>query len=307
MNEQEYYEKIENYIKKNEVNKKRRVLEENYDTLRNNWEIGKLLVEAQGGKKRAKYGNELIKKWSIKYTKNYGKGYSYPNLKKFKKFYLLFPKGSTLSSELSWSHIVEILPIKDENKRNYYINEVILKNWSIRKLREEIKANSYERLIDKPEHIEIVQTNWKPTLFQGMKNPIIIKTNKIITTEKELETTILAELAFFFEQLGGSYALVGNQYKLAKGNKNYYIDLLLLNYKLNCFIVVDLKLRELKKEDKAQIEFYMKLVDEEIKEAYQNKTIGIIISKEQEQYVANFVRNDSLIPLVYEFEKTSAC
>lgn len=265
-----------------------------------------IYIAPQGGEKRAKYGNELIKKWSIKYTQNYGKGYDSTTLRKFRTFYLAFSKCATLSSELSWSHIVEILPIKDENKRNYYINEVILKNWSIRKLREEIKANSYERLIDKPEHIEIVQTNWKPTLFQGMKNPIIIKTNKIITTEKELETTILAELAFFFEQLGGSYALVGNQYKLAKGNKNYYIDLLLLNYKLNCFIVVDLKLRELKKEDKAQIEFYMKLVDEEIKEAYQNKTIGIIISKEQEQYVANFVRNDSLIPLVYEFEKTSA-
>ena len=98
MQEQEYYIEIESYIKKNEVNKRRRVLEENYDTLKNYWHIGKILVEAQGGNSRAKYGNELIKKWSLEFTKNYGTGYNYTNLSRFRQFYLTFPIIATMSN-----------------------------------------------------------------------------------------------------------------------------------------------------------------------------------------------------------------
>ncbi len=98
MKEQDYYVEIESYIKRNEVNKKRRVLEENYDNLNNYWNIGKLLVEAQGGEVRAKYGDELIKKWSVRFTRNYGKGYNNTNLKRFRQFFLLFPKGAPLAN-----------------------------------------------------------------------------------------------------------------------------------------------------------------------------------------------------------------
>lgn len=302
MQEQEYYEEIESYIKRNEISKKRRLLEENYDTITNNWNIGRLIVEAQGGSKRAKYGNELIKKWSIKYTKKYGNGYSYTNMTRFRQFYLTFPILAPVV-QVSWSKILKILPIKDINKRNYYINLCIEKNISKNELVQAIKDNTYERLVNKTERIEIIQPKTKYTLLKDIKNPIIIKTNKDIKSESDLETTILAELSFFFEQLGGYFTLAGNQYKISKENKNYYIDLLLLNYKLNCFIVVELKLRELKKEDKAQIEFYMQLVDEELKEPYQNKTMGIIITKEQNQYIANFIQSENLIPLTYELSQ----
>ena len=142
MQEEKYYIEIESYIKKNEVNKRRRVLEENYDALKNYWHIGKILVEAQGGSSRAKYGNELIKKWSIEFTKNYGNNYSHRELYKMRQFYLDFPILPTMSAKISWSHIIEVLPIKDINKRNYYLNEVIKNNLSVRKLREEIKSNS---------------------------------------------------------------------------------------------------------------------------------------------------------------------
>lgn len=107
-----YYYEVENYIKKNEVNKKERILEENSDTLNNYWNIGRLLVEAQGGEARAEYGNNLIKQWSNLYTKKYGKGYNNSNLKRFRQFYLLFQKGATLS-HLSWSQVVQLLPIKE--------------------------------------------------------------------------------------------------------------------------------------------------------------------------------------------------
>lgn len=142
MNEEKYYEQIESYIKKNEVNKKKRILEENYDTLKNNWEIGKLIVEAQGGEKRAKYGNELIKKWSMEFTKNYGKGYDESNLRNFRRFYLLFSKQDPMGLKLNWSQIRTIMPIKDENKRNYYINLCLENKLSKRELILNIKANS---------------------------------------------------------------------------------------------------------------------------------------------------------------------
>ena len=131
-----------------------------------------------------------------------------------------------------------------------------------------------------------------------MRNPVIIKVdkNKIIKSEKDLELTILSEIEFILTQLGIGYTFVGSQYKI----NNYYIDMLLFNIKMNCYVVVELKIRNLKIEDKSQVEMYMKLVDENLKESYHSKTIGIIISKEQYKFVAKFVRSDNLIPLTYE-------
>lgn len=300
MNEKEYYREIEHIIKKQEISKRRRILEENNETLINYWNIGRLLVEAQGGEARAKYGNGLIKKWSIIYTEKYGKGYNYTNLSRFRQFYQIVPILATVS-QLSWSLIVEVLPIKERNKRNYYINLCIKNCLSVRELRYEIKNNSYERLIDKKEHIEIISTNKNNSITTNMKNPIIIELNENekIKTEQDLEVKLLSKLSFFFSQLGEGFALIDHQYKISDGNKNYYIDILLFNYKLNCFIVVELKLRELRKEDKGQIEYYMQLVDENVKEIFHNKTIGIIISKYQDKYIANFVGSESIIPLTY--------
>ena len=303
MQEKEYYQEIESYIRKNEINKKTRVLEENYDTLNNYWHIGKLLVEAQGGKEKAKYGDKLIKKWNIDFTKAYGKGYDESNLKRFRQYYLIFPKSATVW-HLSWSQLKILLPIKDESKRNYYTNLCLEKNISVRELIKEIKSNSYERLIDKPKHIEIIKPENNYSLLGQTKNPIIIEIDKNIKikTESDLETTILSQLKLFFKELGEGFSFIDNQYKITYNNKNYFIDILLFNYKINCFVVVELKLRELRKEDKVQIEFYMELIDRTIKERVHNKTIGIIITKEQDKLIANFIRNENIIPLTYKLE-----
>ncbi len=204
---------------------------------------------------------------------------------------------------LSWTNIRILLPIKDENKRNYYLNLCISKKLSSRELQKEIKNNSYERLIAKPDKIEITNYPSKLTIKENMKNPILISipSKTIIAKEQDLEVIILSQIKTFFNQLGEGYTLVGNQYKINdENNKNYYIDILLFNYKINCFIVVELKLRKLEKEDKGQIEFYMNLVDEKIKEPFHNKTIGLIITKEQDKLIANFVQREDIIPLVYE-------
>lgn len=299
----QYFKEIETFIKKNEVSKKARILEENQSTLENYWHIGRLLIEAQG-ENRAKYGDGFIKEWAEKYTKKYGSGYNYTNLTRFRKFYLLFPNIAPLGQQLSWSHIREIIPIKEENKRNYYINLCLERNLSKRELLAEIKSNSYERLLNKPKKIEITSSMPKDNAFKNMKNPIVLELNKgeSIHTEHDLEMTILAKLKSFFGQLGEGFCLVENQYKITIDNINYYIDILLFNLNLNCYVVVELKLRELRKEDKAQMEFYMEAIDRQVKKPFHNKTIGIIISKKQNQFIANFVGSDCIVPLTYQLK-----
>ena len=124
MIEEQYYQEIEHIIKRNEINKKVRKIEENKDLVRIYLDIGRLIVEAQGGSFRAKYGKKKKKKWSIKLTKIYGKGYNYTNLSRFRQFYLCYPILAPSGQYLNWAHYRELLPIKDENKRNYYINNV---------------------------------------------------------------------------------------------------------------------------------------------------------------------------------------
>ena len=187
-------------------------------------------------------------------------------------------------------------------KRNYYINLCIKNNLSERELGREIKSNSYERLINKPDKIDII-VPIKPTITTDMKNPIIIPIDKKVTNEYDLELNILAHLDYFFKQLGQGFAYIAHQYKLVKDNHSYFVDILLFNIKLNCYVVVELKLRSLKKEDKAQIEFYMKLVDDNVKESHHNKTMGIIISKESEEFVVNFIKREDIIPLIYELKE----
>ena len=150
-----------------------------------------MLVEVQNGSLHARRGDKLIEKWSIEFTKDYGKGYDATNLRKFRQFYNAFPKCAPVGRVITWSHIREVLPIKDENKRNYYINLCIERNLSKRELIEEIKSNSYERLINKPKNVELIVPKKEYTILEDMKNPIIIKVdkNKTIKSEKDLELT----------------------------------------------------------------------------------------------------------------------
>ncbi len=302
MKEEQYYEEIEHLIKKHEVSKRVRRLEANNDLVTTYWNVGRLIVEAQGGSKRAKYGNELIKKWSVKLTEIYGKGYNYTNLFRFRKFYLCFPILAAARQVLSWTHYKKLLPIKDENKRNYYVNLCLKNNLSERELTREIKANAYERLVDKPDKIDIIAPT-KYSITTDMKNPIIIPIKNEVANEYDLELNILANLDFFFKQLGNGFLYAGHQYKISDGKNNYFLDILLFNYEFNSFVICELKLRSLKKEDKAQIEYYMKLVDEQIKKPFHNKTVGIIISKESNEFIVNFVRQEDIIPLTYELEQ----
>lgn len=299
-----FYNEINSLVKRLEINKRARRISDNSDTLKTYWKVGRLLVEAQGGSNRAKYGNNLIKEWSKRLTQEYGKWYTATNLRYFRKFYLLFQNHHPLGDKLNWSHIRTILPIKDENKRNYYLNLCIERTLSKRELINEIKNDSYERLLNKPNKIELITEykNFNFNIREQIKNPIIIKleAKDKVSSEKDLQISILAKLKQFFSELGQGFAFIGNEYKIKIGYKNYFIDILLFNYEINAFVVVELKLRSLQKEDKAQIEFYMKCVDENLKRDFHNRTIGIIVSKEQDEFIVSFISNESIIPVTYE-------
>ena len=297
-----YYDEVNSYVKKVEIGKAIRETNANMELVECYWNVGRLIVEAQGGKDKSKYGNELLKDWSAKLTIEYGKGYDYTNLSRFRQLYLCFPIIGAVRQQLSWTIIRTILPIKDENKRNYYINLCIENNLSQRELIKEIKSNSYERLEHKPEKIDMIVPIKVPAIINNFKNPILLELkDKEIKSESDLEKLIYSQLSCVFLQLGKGFTWVGNQYKVSDGNKNYFIDMLLYNIKYDCYVVVEIKCRKLKKEDKGQVEFYMNLVDNYVKEPNNNPTIGIIITKDQDKFVANFVRSEKLVPLTYKF------
>ena len=299
-----YYDEIKNYVKKVEIGRAIREANANNELVDSYWNIGKLIVDAQGGKEKSKYGDKLLKEWSEKLTQEYGKGYDYSNMRRFRQFYLTFPIVDTVCPQLSWSVIRVLLPIVDLNKRNYYINLCIENKLSVRELKQEMKSNSYERLEHKPDKIDIVVPTKVPNIANNFKNPILLKLkDNEIKNESDLEKLIYSQLSYVFLQLGNGFTWVGNQYKISDGNKNYFIDMLLYNYIYNCFVVVEIKCRKLKKEDKGQVEFYMNLVDSFVKEASNNQTIGIIITKNQDKFIANFVRNEKIMPLTYELIK----
>ena len=299
-----YYDEINNYVKKAEIGKSIRESNANRELVECYWNVGRLIVEAQGGKEKAKYGDKLLKEWANTLTQEYGKGYNVTNLKRFRQFFLCFPIFAPVGRILTWTTIRTILPIKNENKRNYYINLCIENKLSVRELKQEMKSNSYERLEHKPDKIDIVVPTKVPNIANNFKNPILLKLkDNEIKNESDLEKLIYSQLSYVFLQLGNGFTWVGNQYKISDGNKNYFIDMLLYNYIYNCFVVVEIKCRKLKKEDKGQVEFYMNLVDSFVKEASNNQTIGIIITKNQDKFIANFVRNEKIMPLTYELIK----
>ena len=305
MIEQEYYKQIEELIETYEINNKVRYIQDNHEKLLTNWKIGKLLVEAQGGLNRAKYGDGLIKKWAKDLETNYGKKYSYRELQKMRKFYLVFPNLPTMSANLSWSVMVELFSLKNEGERVYYINQVILNNLSVRELRELIKSKAYDRLSFKDkENIKLIENNNNVnlTIDDMIKDPILIKTNQEINhlDEKALHKYIISMLETRFLELGTGFTLAGHEYKIMINNHTYRIDLLFFNYLLNAFIVVELKTKEYNPKDIGQLEFYVNYVDKNIKLDKHNQTIGLLIVKKKDKYVIEYVTNEDIYVTTYK-------
>ncbi|MCI9110344.1 MAG: DUF1016 domain-containing protein, partial [Bacilli bacterium] len=204
-----YYNEIKDTLIKNEIYKKAKDYSKNKSDLNSYYEVGRLLVEAQGGEGRAKYGNKLIKEYSEKLTKELGKGYSTRSLRKMRSFYLLFQKWPSLPATLSWSHIMELLILKDVSTIKYYIYIAEKQNLSYRELREKIKTKEYERIGYKEELSE-------PKVNTLIKNPIVIKSKNIPkkVTEYALHNLILENMDNFLKELGEGFAYIGHEVKI---------------------------------------------------------------------------------------------
>ena len=291
-----YYDEIKNKLIDNEIYNRVKDYSKERNKVITYFEVGKLLDEA--GKN---YGENIIKEYSLKLINGVGKKFNERTLRRIRQYYRVFcnKKWSPLATKLSWSHYTELLSIKDERKLNYYINISIKNNLSKRQLREKIKTNEYERLDEETKSKLINNEEYYVTDF--VKNPILIKNNfnyKEIS-EKVLKKLILENIESFMNELGNSFCFVGSEYKIKIGDRYNYIDLLLFNIEYNCYVVIELKVTELKKEHVGQIQVYMNYIDNNLKKLSQDSTIGIIICKKDNNYIIEYCSDDRIIAREY--------
>ena len=290
-----YYNEIKETLVKNEIYKKVKDYSKNKSDLNAYFEVGRLIIEAQGGEKRAKYGNKLIKEYSEKLTKELGKGYTERNLRNMRSFYIKFKKWHAVRAELTWTHYRLLLPLNDLKMVEYYMNIAISQNLSYRELYERIKSKEYERIGFK-EELE------KPKINTLIKNPIMIKVknkNERLS-EYALHKSILENMDDFLKELGVGFTYVGNEVKIKIGDNYHYIDFLLFNYKFNCFVVVELKVTEFKAEYIGQITKYINYVDKNMKELFNDKTVGVVICKKENRFIMEYCSDDRIFTTTYK-------
>ena len=261
------------------------------------FEIGKLLNEAGG-----KYGDNIIDEYSRKLVIEVGKKYNSRTLFRMKQFYNIFidEKVSQLATQLSWSHYVELLPLKNIDEIKYYINICKEQNIGRDSLREKIRNNEYSRLPVKTKNKLMLDD--KIEVKDLVPNPILIrnKNNIEIATEKALHHLILEDIESFMKELGNSFSFIGSEYKIKIGDRNHYIDLLLFNIKFNCYVVVELKVTEFKVEYISQVQKYMNYIDKNIKEISNNNTMGILICKRENKFVIEYCSDEKIAVREYE-------
>ena len=292
-----YYNEIKNKIIDNEVYAKVKDYSRERNKVITYFEIGRLLTEAGG-----KYGDNIIDEYSKELILEVGKKYNRRTLFRMKQFYNVFSneKVSTMLTQLSWSHYLLLISLNDYNEIIYYIRVAKDNNLSQRQLQERIKNNEYKRL---PIETRSKITNSKLLNIKDLvPNPILIKNknNIDIINEKVLHQLILEDIESFMKELGNGFCFIGSEYKIKIGDNFYKIDLLLFNIKYNSYVVVELKVCELRKEHIGQIEVYMNYIDKNIKRISQDKTIGIIICRKNNKYVIEYCSDNRIISREYE-------
>ena len=292
-----YYDEIKKQLIKSEIYDRVKDYSKDRHKVKVYFEIGKLLNEA--GKE---YGKNIIKRYSEKLVVEVGKKYNERTLRKIRQFYEKFSKEkwSTMWTKLSWSHYREVLSLKDFNEIRYYLNECERNNLTQRQLHELIKNKTYNRLSVKVKN-KIINKD-KIEINDLIPNPIIIRTNMLSedVSEYALKETILNNIDDFLRELGIGFTYVGNEYRIKIGSNYNYIDLLLYNIKYKCYVVIELKVTELKKEHTGQIMTYMNYIDENIRSIEENETVGIIICKEDNKYIIKYCSDNRIFSRVYE-------
>ena len=263
------------------------------------WLIGKRIVEEeQQGKERAAYGEEILKTLSVALTTEFGKGFSYANLRNFRQFYLVFPEEQicyALRSKLTWTHYRLIMRVESSQARQYYLNECAEQMWSSRTLERNINTFYYQRMLSaetkqkeilsvaKENSFEINDFIKDPYVFEFLNIPEPHKTN-----EKEIETALINNLQHFLLELGKGFSFVGRQFRISSETSHFYIDLVFYNYILKCFVLFDLKAAKLEHQDIGQMDMYVRMFDDLKRSKDDNPTIGILLCTETDKTVVKY-------------------
>ncbi|MBQ7239962.1 MAG: DUF1016 family protein [Bacilli bacterium] len=291
----DYYTLIKNKLIDNEIYERVKDYSKERNRVSTYFEIGRLLTEAG-----SKYGDNIIKDYSKKLIKEVGKKFSVKTLYKMRQFYNTFSnkKFSPLARNLSWSHYTELLIIKNYEEMKYYTELCITQNLSKRQLREKIKNKEYYRLSETSRNKLI--NNYELELKDTIKNPIILYSDSSNIKERALQLLILENIPYFLDELGESFTFIRNEYRIKLSNSYNYIDLLLYNIKYKCYVVVELKVTELKKEHIGQIQTYMNYCDKYLKTVDENTTLGIILCKKSNnELVVDYSSNENIIAREY--------
>lgn len=264
------------------------------------WEIGKSIVEKQGGNATAEYGAKLIDELAKQMTADFGKGFTVANLKNMRQFYLAFPNRYTLCSQLSWSHYRLLMRVEDEKARQFYIEEGVKSNWSVRQLERQINTFSYQRLLASHGNHDVVDDTTKKepakTPQDVIRDPYVLEFLGLEQSasfyESDLEQALIDHLQKFLLELGRGFSFVGRQYRISFDNQHFYIDLVFYNYILKCFVLIDLKTGKLTHQDIGQMQMYVNYFTRELMNEGDNPPIGILLCADKNDSVVRYTLSE---------------
>ncbi|MCC8025909.1 MAG: PDDEXK nuclease domain-containing protein [Clostridium sp.] len=291
--EQQFYEQIKRILSeaRNKVYQTA-----NFAMVEAYWNIGKSIVEQQGGEGKAEYGARLIVELSKQMTADFGKGFTAANLKNMRQFYLTFPKSYALRSELSWTHYRLLMRVENENAREFYTEEAIKSNWSTRQLERQINSFFYERLLSSQNKKEVSEEIQK---LEPVKEPEDIIRDPYVLEflglspnddfyESDLEEALITHLQKFLLELGRGFSFVARQKRITFDGRHFRIDLVFYNYVLKCFVLIDLKIGDLTHQDLGQMQMYVHYYERELMNEGDNPPIGIVLCADKSESVVRY-------------------
>ncbi|MCL2105674.1 MAG: PDDEXK nuclease domain-containing protein [Oscillospiraceae bacterium] len=260
------------------------------------WEIGEQLHRACGGNDRAGYGKQLLRFISERLTAEFGRGFDERNLRNMRQFYVTFPIRNALRTELSWTHYRALMKVSDEKHRTFYLEECAKSGWSTRQLERQINSFFYDRLLasrdkesvaaevqalePKPEYEKIIHDPYVLEFLDLKENPHYY--------EQELEQAVIDHLQFFLLELGRGFSFVARQKRFTFDGRHFWIDLVFYNYILKCFVLIDLKIGDLKHQDLGQMQMYVNYYTREMMNEGDNPPIGIVLCADKSDAVVKF-------------------
>ncbi|NQU35257.1 MAG: DUF1016 domain-containing protein [Bacteroidetes bacterium] len=279
----------------------------NIEMLEAYWVIGKYIIEyEQQGKEKATYGQQLLENLSIDLKLRYGKGFSRSNLNYMRLFYIKYPKSEKVSHKLTWSHYFELLKVEDDLAREFYENQVIIENWTVRELKRQKKTGLFHRLAVSKDKNKVIELSKKGQIVKSemdlTKDPYVFEflglPEKELYTESDLEKAIINNLQSFLLELGKGFAFIGRQQRISLNNRHYFVDLVFYHIKLKCYVLIDLKIGEVVHEHIGQMKLYLGYYEKEVNVDSDNKPIGIILSEEKDEIMVEYAMLNDTSKLV---------